>query len=101
MFPGKEPRLDQRMPVQPPPETDDGSQYQQWAGKECQRARPILSQVVVTQIERERRQIVRNPDEIEGRQNEQSALPGPKPPLAEYERQPCDRRHERATADAR
>src|SRR6266404_3131616 len=75
-----------------------GSQYEERPGKELQRARPILAQVIVAQVERERRQVVWNPDEIEGRQNEQSAFPGRKPTVAEYERQPCERRQQKATA---
>src|SRR3984893_3187372 len=86
------------MPLQPPPQSRDGGQYEQRTGKERQRARPILPQVIVAQIKRERRQIVRNPNEIEGRQNEQSALPGWKPPIAEYQHQPCERRQQKAAA---
>src|SRR3981189_330306 len=86
------------MPVQPPPQARDSGEYEQWPGKERERARPILPQVIVAQVKRERRQIVRNSNEIEGRQNEQHALPGWKPPIAEYQHQPGERRQQKATA---
>src|SRR3979490_2804802 len=59
--PGIQTRLDQRMPVQPPPQSRDGGQYEQWPGKERQTARPTLSQVSVAPIEPERPRLGPNP----------------------------------------